>query len=543
MGRKKTYIPPNPQATYVGGKSPEALKRERSTLEQVVWNEDTIRYGTDDCLPMRIASIVDKSPATKSCLNTRAKFIKGASFSNKDLMKLKIDKDGTTLWQLHSKLSDILALFDGFSVNFKFDNQSRITSTYPLPFQGCRFVKPDESGDIHMIKFNPYFGTDQYKVDYTEEYPVFNIEMVNKNASDFNKADKKFKGQAYYYGKTSPMHIFYPVPDYWSAEFWINVDAKIQEFHANNLDKNFLLSVIWNVIGDPSAPSKNPMYNKKVKGSDGVTRIENPKTAGEEFNEMISNALAGSAQGGAGIAFWSGNHDTATKVSAFPTNSNHDLFTTLQDLTTKNITIGTQVPGILANISEGVNLGSDGNEMRAAIELMQSRVVEEQQILMDFYNLILLPNLSEPVEEKVEIVNFMPISVPVNIEDKFWEVLTPAEKRKWMAKNVPGIELDPITTAPQPGQAAPTTDDQGNVVQPPHDTTIPTDGDKINESLKAVGVGDINKIQKIIARYNLWTRDPSDPKGLTYEQAKQFLSAFGFTEEQLNAWLVKPEEI
>lgn len=530
MGRKKSFISPSPVATYVGGKSPEALKRERSTDSQVVWNEDTIRFGNDDCLPMRIASIVDKSPATKSCINTRAKFIKGAGFTSKDLMKKKIDKNGTTLWQLHSQLSSILALFDGFSANFQFDTTSKITNAYVLPFQGCRLEKPDDNGDINTIKYNPYFGTDQYKKELTDEYPVFAPELVNKQASDFKKEGKKFKGQAYYYGKTSPMHIFYPVPDYWSGEFWINVDAKIQEFHANNLDKNFLLSVIWNVIGDPSAASKNPKYNRTVTGTDGIKRIENPKTVGEEFNEMISNALAGSSQGGAGIAFWSGNADTATKVSAFPTNSNHELFTTLQNLTTKNITIATQTPGILANISEGVNLGSDGNEMRAAIELQQSRVVEEQQILMDFYNEILLPNLAEPTEERVEIVNFTPITVPVDMEDKFWEVLTPAEKRKWMAKNVPGIELDPVLETTQT-TAAPTVDDDGNVIDPPPAETAPT----VNDALKGLKLSDINRMSSIVAKV-------ANGK-MTYDQAKIILQGYGLTEEQINAWLVKPEEL
>jgi hypothetical protein len=30
---------------------------------------------------------------------------------------------------------------------------------------------------------------------------------------------------------------------------------------------------------------------------------------------------------------------------------------------------------------------------------------------------------------------------------------------------------------------------------------------------------------------------------LTYEQAGQFLAGFGFTPEEIDAWLVKPEEI
>lgn len=515
MGRKKTFISNSPRAVKF---DPKALKREIATDAQVEWTEDTIRYGDDNALPMRIASIVDQSPAAKACIKTVSKYIKGSGFTNKELMKLKIDKNGTTLWQFHSMLSDMLSLFDGFAVNFKYDNAARISASYILSYEGCRLKRPDDKGNITTVKYNPYYGTIHYNTNQTTPYPSFELKNVPNEISEFGTA---YKGQVYYYGKTSPLHRFYPVPAYWSGQFWINVDAKIQEFHANNLDKNFLLSVIWNVIGDPDAPSKNPKYNKKVVGSDGVTRIENPKTVGEEFNEMITTALAGSSSGGSGVAFWSGNHDTATKVSAFPTNSNHELFTTLQNLTTKNITIATQVPGILANIQEGVSLGSDGNEMRAAIELMQSRVVEEQQLLMDFYNEVMLPNLSEPVLEKVEITNFQPVTVEVKIEDKYWEAMDADERRDFIRKNVSGVILkDAALVVAQ-------VDEQGN--------PIPIEETKVNENLKNMTGRQLQGVQRIVRKFN---------KGeLNFEQAAQLLkSGFAFTDEDVNLFLITPEE-
>ena len=118
MGRKKTFIHPSPTAVKIN--HPEALKREIAHESQIEYNEDYIRYGEGDALPLKIASIVDQSPATKSCLKTKAKFIKGSRFTSPELMKLKVDKNGTTLWQFHSMLSDMLSTFDGFSVNFKY---------------------------------------------------------------------------------------------------------------------------------------------------------------------------------------------------------------------------------------------------------------------------------------------------------------------------------------------------------------------------------------------------------------------------------------
>lgn len=254
---------------------------------------------------------------------------------------------------------------------------------------------------------------------------------------------------------------------------------------------------------------------------------------------MLSTALAGSRKGGAGLALWSQNHDTATKVAAFPTNSNHDLFTTLQDLTTKNITIATRVPSVLANISEGVNLGSTGNEMQKAVELMQSRVTAKQQVLMQFYNKVLLPNWHDEKAVKgmkVEIVNFNPISVPVELDDKFWEVLTVPEKREFIRKNFPTVPIGEDTAQ----ATAPIVDEEGNPVEQTVEATEKTTG---NEALKNLNISDINKVQKIVARFNLSKVDPQNAKALTLDQAKQFLAGYGFTEEQINAWLVTEEEL
>lgn len=531
MGRKKTVSAPQATAFVPLSTSPEAvIKREASVSGQIDTLQNTIIYGEGDSLPLRIARLVNESPAALACINTIAKYIKGSKFSSEALMKLKIDKYGTTLWQLHTKLCDTLALFDGFSVNFKFDRQGKITHTYPLSFESVRLTKPDDNGYITEVKHNPYFGTGEKKTEHTTCYPVYDQkEVLNQIARDKNK----FKGQVYYYGKTSPLYRFYPVPAYWSAKNWINIDGKIQEFHASNLDKGFFQTIIWNIIGDPSLPSPNPNHWKKWTDEKGVAQKTSTKTQGEAFTEMMTAAFAGSSKSGGGIGLWSQNVDTATKFQAAPTNQNHDLFTTLQDLTTKNITIATQVPGILANISEGVNLGSGGSEIQKAVELMQSNTKESRNLLEQFYNEILLPNLSVATEERVEIVNYNPVTVPVTIEDKFWEAMDTEERREFIRNNVSGVKLKDAVVAQPTTEVAP----DGTIV-----TVQPAEA-QTNENLKSLNISDINKVQKIVARFNLSKVDPNNAKALTLDQAKQFLASYGFTDEQINAWLVTDDEL
>lgn len=512
MGRKKKPIVPYPTRFSL---KPEALQRQEATRSQILKTENTLIYGEDDSLPLRIANIVRESPATTACISTISKFIKGEKFSNQNLMSILVDKNGTTLWQLHCLLSDMLAMFSGFSVCFKFDGNGKITNAYPLSFESVRLKKPDDNGYIPSVKYNPYFGTVEFKKDYTKEYPIFNPQSV---LNQIQELGTKFQGQVFYFGKTGPVTRFYPVPDYWSAKNWIEIDAKIQEFHSQNLENGFFQSVLMSAIGDPTAPSPDPSHWTTETGDDGVKRKVSTKTVAEAFNEMMSETFSGASKAGNAFVTWSQNHDTAVKLQAFPTTSNSDLFTALQNLTTKNITIATQVPGILANISEGVNLGSTGNEIQKAIELMQSRVAEEQRTLEQFYNKILLPNLSIPVMDTVEIVNFNPVTVDINVEDKFWEVLTDQEKRDFVSKNVPGVQLLTV-----------------QVAQPINEPT--------NNALKNLGMAEINRVQKIVARFNLGKYQPENPRALTLDQAKQFLSSYGFTEEQISAWIVTEEEL
>jgi hypothetical protein len=534
--RPQYTVSPSPRVFGAKRSDPENLKREISTPAQRDGFEEIIIYGHDNALPLRIAHAVEESPAASSCIDTIAQFIKGSSFSDEELMELVIDSNGTTLWDFHCGLADSLALFWGFAVNFKFDRSGKITNSFQMSFESCRFQAPgEESPDISFIKHNPYYGTDLYKQEYTKAYPIFNAKEVANQINALPSDKKKdYPGQVYYYGKTSPLSRFYPKPRYWSAKEAILADHKLEEFHNEELENGFYQAVIFNCIGDPNAKSKNPKYMKEVYRSDGVTIDLVPdKTVGEEFNDMMSASFSGSNKAGTGMVFWSANADSAIKVEAFPSSVNGDRIIATQDSITKTITIATQVPSILANISEGVSLGSGGSEIQKAIELMQSRTVQWRKILENFYNKVLLPNLQKKTKGKVEIQNYNPVSNPIDMKkyDKVWEFLNEAEKVAFIKKNMPEIE---IIRTEAPATTAVTTEPEIDPVT--GEEIAPVQPVKPNESLKNLNLTQIKRISKIVAQFNTGA--------LSFEQAKQILLSYGLTEgEELNAWLVSPEEI
>jgi hypothetical protein len=511
---------------------PKNLEREKSVLSQERMDEKTIIWGADDAAPLRMLNAVDQSPTATSCLDVVTDFITGEGFSDPDLMDLVIDKDGTTLWQLHCELARYMALLEGFAVNFKYNQNDKITQAYVLPLENTRFMAPGEhTKTIRRFKYNPYYGTVEFKQQFTTEYDEFDLKDIRAgmkralNNPDENK--RLYMGQVYYYGTTRPLYLFYPQPKYWSGKHWIYVDAYIQTFHKENLDNGFFQSALINVVGDPAEYSQNPEYMKKVTGTDGIDRFEPWKTVQQEFNDQMQKMFSGVKKAGTAMVLWAKNQEDSAKVSAFPVNTQFDVLSGTFTDAIRGITIATKVPAILANLpQQASSLGSDGEAFQKAVELMTSRTTKQRTTLEQFYNKILLPNLEENTKATVKIKDFHPVSNPVTMEDKFWEVLPIASKLKFVKDHIPGVEIDEAAITPA-ATTAPTVDEEGKPIEQP----APAQG---NEALKALNMQQITRVQKIVKRYVLGE--------LTYDQAKDFLLGYGITEAQIPNWLVTAEE-
>lgn len=451
MGRKKSFSPH--AKFYEVARDPQALERERVTRAQVRFDEDTIIWGDDDSLPLRIMKAVDDSPTATACIGEYSNFIKGSRFTDEGLMGVQINDQGETLWDLHSQLSDYMGLIDGFSVKHSFTNEGKISQSHTTGVESCRFKKPtdDKSKKITIIKYNPYYGVDSlFDRTMSTEYPVFDLKAVQKQHDAMGNL---FPGQIYFYGSERPLYKFYPVPKYWSGKHWIYVDSQIQTFHKQNLDSGFFQSVLLNMIGDPNAPSSNPEFTREVKGTDSTKRNQSTKTVGHEFDERMTSMFSGVGKAGRAMVLWSNNADEAVKVSSFPVNAQFDILSGTFTDAIKGVCIATGVDPILLAI-QGSGLANAGDTARAVIENMQSKVIPKQRILENYYNNVLLPNLETKVNQKVKLVNYSPINTPITIDDKFWSVMTADQQKAFVKENVPGIpEVTEVTDTPTTSQS------------------------------------------------------------------------------------------
>lgn len=399
-------------------------------------------FDKNDSFPVHLSNLVQGSPTATSCLSTLTDFIAGEGFSEgADLENLVINRHGLKFFAFHAICSSSIAHDWGVACIVRYNKVGGITEIYDIPFGYCRLGVPDSNGMISKIKYNPYFGTNLYKSKDTVEYDTFNPQAAITQAQD-----PKWKGQIFWYGIKTKGHPFYPVPEYYTARKWMNVEKNAGTYFDENLENGFLQSTIIKMLGDPNEPSG-------LKDKEG-----NDIPKGKAFDEEMSTNFQGTERVAKVMAFWANNKDEFPTLEAFPSSGNPDMFRVQDEHATKKITIATKVPAILANISEGVSLGGDGNTIRAAVKLMQQRVKRPQSFLIDFYLTLLknfvYPDGRQPLTE-LSIVPYHPFPELESVDPQVWAVMTEEEQRKWV-KDHTEIEIEDEeeeVLAPAPVQA------------------------------------------------------------------------------------------
>lgn len=419
------------------------LQRQPARPNQLDYFDKHVINGNTDAFPLELAYLVENSPAASSCISTIADFIEGDGFSDESLYDIQINSQGDTFGDFHCVNANTLALQWGLFILVKYNLEQKKVGLYHLPFENCRFGKPDSKGFISKIMVNPFFGTAEFsnKLNKTEVYDVFNDDPAVIAAQQAEQGPK-YKGQIFYWGQTTSLSRFYPKPLYYSAKKWMEIDFRISEYHQENLKNGLLQPTVFKIKGDPNAPSTNPIYAN-------LPDNEKP-TRQQEFDEFMATNFAGTERVGNVMVFW-GNDDELPEIVPFPSNANGDLFNTLSSTTTKQVTIATKVPAILANISEGVSLGGDGNTIRASVKLMQQRTKKWKNALERIYKKLFSNSAFEgTLTGDYSIMDYNPYPEAEQIDKQIWDSLNQATKENWIAKNTKIEIINPAQAPVQP---------------------------------------------------------------------------------------------
>lgn len=419
------------------------LWRQPATRSQLT-NEKYIPYfeaGIDNW-PIKWHEIISLSPSGSSCVSTITDFLEGEGFSDSDLEKRIVNAKGETLWRIHQETCKSFAEFEGFYWLFRFNALGQITEWEVLPFENCRLGIPDDKGFISKIHYNPFFGTSLYDTEKkrTIKYDVFNPAGVK---AQILADGANYKGQVFYFGTTNAQSRYYPMPDAYSALKWMKIEAGISDYHEDNINNGFLQPFMLAMIGDPGKPINNPEASSNEK----------PITQAEAFDDMVSSNFMGAKRVGNMWVHWFDNKDEVPIPIAMPSNNNGDLFVTVDNQATKKITISWKVPGVLANIHEGVSLGGDGNQIRVAVKLMQQRSKRKQRSLTDAYSEV-LKYFDKPYVEEIKITPYNPYPELEVLDQKIWDSMDDEEKRTWIQENTE-VDLKEDVVVTEPSQPVP----------------------------------------------------------------------------------------
>jgi len=415
--------------------------RQPAQQTQIDLSEGILPYGRDNSFPLRLAKLVQESPTASASISVFSDFIEGSGFSDPSLKDKVINAKGEKFGMLHSITCEAYALFRGFAWLLKYNIAGDITEIYPIPFENVRLGAPDASGVISKIFVNPYYGTPQMDKMYTKVYDSYTPDRQSV-LKQMQRDKNKFKGQILYFGTTRPLSRFYPEPDYYAAKSWMAIDAGISEYHETNLDAGFFQTVLLKMIGDPDATNTHP---EDMKLDDAGNKISF-RTRGERF-QIDMQQFAGAESKTKIMVLWEQLKEQMPELQPFPTITNDNFFTNLQETCDRKILVATKIPGILVNMGRDNSL-SDGTQMANATRVMHDRVAKPQNILESIY-MNILSRMREPYTGEVKIVNTNSFQELDTIDPLVWEVLTPEEKRQWIKDNTEY----PVTDAPAPVQA------------------------------------------------------------------------------------------
>jgi DNA-binding Lrp family transcriptional regulator len=247
-------------------------------------------YGDKNNYPTYLLEMYQRSAKHNAIINGKVNYItgKGWTYDPKELtgellndLKKLLDNPNP-----YDDLNDILykvsldfEIFNGFALEIIWNLQGKISQIAHVNFGNLRVSEKQD-------KF--YFAQEWKEYGDPEglvEYMPFNPE-------------KKLGKQLFYYSSYAPSVKYYPIPEYLGAMAYIETDARIANYHVNNLRNGFLGGYMFSFnnglpTDEEQREIKRHLVNQ-MKGDDGeriVVAFNDNKENGLEITPLQANDL------------------------------------------------------------------------------------------------------------------------------------------------------------------------------------------------------------------------------------------------------------
>jgi hypothetical protein len=324
--------------------------------------KDWIEYGDANgdwrnLYPQFLIDLYYSSSITAAIINATSEMIAGEDLiisdeDERDLeAKIKLQSfmdranSNESLHEVIKKLSFDFKLQGAFALNIVWSqDRTQIAEVYHIDVSKLRCARPDEMGRTTGY----YISADWTNTRQNKPYYV----------PAFNPNDRTSANQIMYSGLYSPNMNSYYIPDYVSCNNWSLLDARISEFHLNNVSSGFSGSFMLNF-------------------SNGIPTQE------ERFQieQSITEKFCSQANAGNFILTFSDDKTRTPEIQAISPSDLDKQFLALQELLTSNICSGHRITSkTLVGIDSSNGFSSNTDEMINAANFFLNTVVSPFQI-------------------------------------------------------------------------------------------------------------------------------------------------------------------
>ena len=371
------------------------LETSTSPIVAEVRGKDWIEYGTEDwrnLYPQFIIDLYYSSSITAAIVNATAEMIAGENLIIEDeedrnteaRVKLQNFMDrangNESLHEVIKKVAFDFKLQGAFALNVVWSkDRTQIAEIYHVDVSKVRCARPDELGKTKGY----YISSDWSNTRQNKPYYV----------PAFNTNDRTSANQIMYSGLYSPNMNSYFTSDWVSCSNWALIDARISEYHLNNISAGFSGSFMINF-------------------SNGIPTQE------ERFQieQSITEKFTGQNNAGKFVLTFSDDKTRTPEVTPISPADLDKQYIALQELLTSNILSGHRVTSpMLMGIKNDTGLGSNVDELNSAANFYLNTVVKpfQDQIVKQLRKIFQVNQMDMPVN----FIQLKPITLEFTSED------------------------------------------------------------------------------------------------------------------------------
>ena len=371
--------------------------------------KEWISYGDangewSNLYPQFLIDLYYSSSITAAIVNATAEMIAGKDLiiedeDDRDLearVKLQNFMDransNESLHEVIKKLSFDFKLQGAFALNIVWSqDRTQIAEVYHIDVSKLRCARPDELGKTTGY----YISADWTNTRQNKPYYV----------PAFNPNDRTSANQIMYSGLYSPNMNSYYIPDYVSCNNWSLLDARISEFHLNNVSSGFSGSFMLNFSN--GVPTQSERF---------------------EIEQSVKDKFCSQSNAGNFILTFSDDKTRTPEIQAISPSDLDKQFLALQELLTSNICSGHRITSkTLVGIDSTNGFSSNTDELINAANFFLNTVISPFQIhLIKQLRKIFKVN---QIDMPVNFVQLKPITVQFDSKT-IREVMTQDEIRE-----------------------------------------------------------------------------------------------------------------